>query len=157
MDEWLINTAETHARWVAVLSNGEEYHQDDGRPNAVGNAWNRLVDHCRNNHLHLVDIYLKFRSHVERKAEYRNADGYWFRFGITASVKANKKGKNSYNSILIGIMRDGKMHVDNWRVPELLLVESDTREIPKNDETIIWKEQRYPRRGNSEDNSETLR
>lgn len=137
MDKWLAETAEQTPRWVVVLSNGEEYHQDDGRPGTDEPAWKRLAKYCRENGVHVTDIYLRFRSHIERKTEYRNAEAYWFRFGITASVKPNKKGKQSFNTILIGVVRDGKMYVDNWRIPELILVESDIRDVPSDDETLI--------------------
>lgn len=146
MDEWLNSTAESSARWIAILSDGTEHHQDDGRPGTEENAWVRLQKKCRENNLHIVDIYLRFRSHIERKPEYRNADGYWFRFGAKAGFGVGVGKRKVTNSYLIGVIRNNVMTVDNWRIPELIILETDTRTIDRHDETAIWTNSRISRR-----------
>lgn len=139
MDDWLLSTRESTPRWVAVLSDGSEHYQDDGRPDTDEVAWIRLRDKCRESGLFITDMYLVFRSHTERREHYKGADGYWFRFGVKAGfgVGRNKKTKQ-INSCLIGVIRGQEMSVDNWRIPELIIIESDVRSVDINDETIIW-------------------
>src|SRR5688500_18570136 len=112
-------------RWIAHLSNGEKVYKDDGRPGEnPPQAWLRLADYCRQTGLYLVNLTLQFRSHHEAPLP-ANAEGYFFR------NKAEGIMNSSYTaeSYLIGYQQGELLHVQQWKIPELIKITDEIRSI----------------------------
>lgn len=112
IDDWLEDEYLHRARWEAWLSDGTHVFMDDYRPGVEPHsAWERLGVHCKENGLYIVDMIIRFRSHVESMGQ--NKDGYFFCKGVTASL-----GK-SLETFLTGTLDDGILVVQKWLVPSL--------------------------------------
>jgi hypothetical protein len=119
-------------RWIAHLSNGERIYKDDGRPGVEPpQAWLRLAEYCRQNHLFVVNLTLQFRSHHEAPLP-ANADGYYFTH--RAEVV---QGFPTVESYVIGYLNEGRLLVQQWRVPELVLVGQEYRDADRAGPSLI--------------------
>jgi hypothetical protein len=114
------------ARWLAHLSNGEIVIQDDGRPNVdPPQAWLRLSDYCRQNNLNIVKLTLQFRSHIEDPLP-ENAEGYFF-----VNKIATVQGGPQINFFMVGHLEGEQVHIQQWKLPELILCGYETRSVDK--------------------------
>lgn len=126
-DEFIIEKP----RWAAELSNGLVAYQDDGRGNPPS-AWLRLKDYLQENKINISNFFLQFRSHVEHPFK-QTFPAYFFSKKI-----AGFSIGGSQESILIGGMVKPKIFlVQEWLVPELLLVNTEYRGIALDDERVI--------------------
>lgn len=127
-------TEEYHLRetyWTVKLSNGEYVMQDDNRPGVEPHsAWLRLAEYVRQNRLSIKEMWVQFRSHVESTLP-ADADGYFFRKCAMGFLFDN----STYGFYLIGYLHNGKVRVQKWKVPELLLVEEEERD-PADDSQV---------------------
>lgn len=122
--------------WIASLSDGTVAHQDDDRPGYYHNSWVRLRNHCYENNLTITNVTLKFRSHVEKVGS--SEEGYFFIRAILGSLVKNVK-KPPVFFYKVGLIKDGEIKIQKWRVPELLLVDRETREVNEESQlVIIW-------------------
>lgn len=112
----------TESRWVARLTNGESVISDDGRPGTKKSAWLRLADYVKEKGVRIETLQIEFRSHVERPVP-ANADGYFFRTAVGAFLN----DKVTFGFFLVGYLKDGKVYVSRWQVPELLPIDKDER------------------------------
>lgn len=120
--------------WIVKLSNGLTVYQDDDREGLEPSAWIRLGNYCRENKVSIVEMSIKFRSHEELVGS--NAEGYFFRRAILGGIGLNRKEKPiNRHYFLVGILKDGQVHVKKWQVPEIHLIEEDVRD--PNDENLV--------------------
>lgn len=127
-------------RWIAHLSNGEKVYKDDGRPGVEPpQAWLRLANYCRQNQLSVIQLTLQFRSHHENPLP-SNADGYYFMNRVEVV-----QGYPSVESYVIGCLTNGKLYVECWRVPELIITDAQYRDVDKAGPSLI---RRYDAREN---------
>lgn len=113
--------------WKATLSNGLVVYEDDRPEFETPQSWLRLSRYCQDNHLRITDLSLIFRSHhvpVES-----NCLGYYFSKGNYAMVGLNFDGRDSYDLYNVGIYRDGKLYLTKYKVPELEIHGTETREL----------------------------
>lgn len=113
------------ALWQARLSDGTVATMDDGRPGASPHsAWVRLGEHCRASGLAVESLWLKFRSNAARRIVPDGADGYFF----CKSALGMLNSKDTFSFFLVGYLRDSKLVVQRWQVPELILVDVEERD-----------------------------
>jgi hypothetical protein len=122
-------------RWVVRLNNDEIVYEDDGRAGEdPPSAWLRLGDYCRENKLHITQMWLQFRS-ARIEVQPANAKGYFF----AKCVFAVWGDDQSYQAYVAGTLEeDGKIHTTRWRVPELLEMDRQIRDVdPENPSLIL--------------------
>jgi hypothetical protein len=130
----------TNAVWCAVLSNGENVIEDDGRPGVYpASAWGRMKDYCELNGLHVTEMKIRFRK-SERHLDIEG-DGVFFCKSVLAGISA----KNSF-SYLTGTLCEGILKVVKWSVPDLSPSEFldgsmvSYRDPEKSQECLIYKD-----------------
>ena len=112
-------------RWIVTLDDDTIVYQDDAgegelRPGSDLSAWERLQNYCSKNNNYVVSMKLQFRSHIEYMPS--NAEGYFFRRSILGGLgKPNSDRPPDVFFYLVGILKDGMVNIQKWRVPELLL------------------------------------
>ncbi len=113
-------------RWIVTLDDGIIVYQDDVgqgnlRPGSELTSWERLQNYCRNNNNYIVAMKLKFRSHTENMPS--NAEGYFFRRTILGGIGIQRTFRVIPDTFffLVGILKDGKVTIQKWRIPELIL------------------------------------
>lgn len=114
------------ARWIVTLNDGTKAYQDDAgqgelRQGTNLSSWERLQNYCKKNSNYIVAMQLQFRSHIENIPS--NAEGYFFRRSILGGIGGEKTKKRSPDVFfyLAGVLKDGKVYVQKWRIPELIL------------------------------------
>lgn len=131
LDDYISDKDETF--WTALLSDGRSVYQDEGRPGQTEpSAWIRLQNYCKENNLYVKSMYITFRSHTERMTE--SNEGWFFRKGV---LSWGGSGKTS-NFFITGPIVNNKIYVTKWRVPEIIIEESEIRDIDNNEDGIIW-------------------
>lgn len=122
-----------HMRWVVELSNGLTVYQDDGRPGCYPeSAWIRLKKYLSETEESIENMYLQFRSHIESPLP-KHADGYFFSHCV-AGVSFSHETIRFY---LVGALQNNKLIVQKWVVPEILLCETEERDIDKAGDCLI--------------------
>ena len=110
--------------WVVTLSNGLTVYNDDGRTDVEpASAWLRLQEYCRKNDLTIQTFRLRFRSHWEHAPA--NKDGYIFCYSALGSLFSD----HTIGFYIIGYLENGKLIVQKWRVPELILDSTEERNL----------------------------
>ena len=134
IDSYINVYADNNPLWIATLSNGETIYQDDGRPNIKPHsAWVRLKRYCEINDLHITNIKLRNRSHVEDVGS--DYDGYFF----CKSAGALMFGDLTLHNFIVGTLTGEKLSVKKWRLPELIAEEIEERDPYELPECIIAK------------------
>lgn len=120
--------------WICTLSNGLTVYQDDERPGHEENAWFRLKSYCKQNSCRITSMRLKFRSHTEHiYEEILDAEGYFFCKGVMFGP-GMKRTEYRY---IAGVIKDGILTTQKFVVPELVLIETETRDIQTSELFII--------------------
>lgn len=113
------------AVWRAELSDGTVATMDDGRPGCEPrSAWLRLAAHCEDRGLSVVKLWLEFRSNAARDILPERADGYFFSKCVLGMFNA----ADTLSFYLVGSLHQGKLVVQRWKVPELLLLDVEERD-----------------------------
>lgn len=135
IDDFISNKDSTI--WIATLSDGRAVYQDDDRPeHEEKRSWVRLQEYCKKNNLFVKKMAIKFRSHTEHLPE--SEEGYFFRKGVLGSP-AEKKTIHRY---ICGPIINGEINVTVFRIPEIIIEETEIRKIEGNEDGIIWKKKR---------------
>ncbi len=124
------------AIWVAGLSDGTTVYQDDNRPGVEPkSAWVRLKSHIQNNDCTIQSLYLSFRGQKQSVDLPNNAEGYFFCKSIIGIYGEDK----SINCALIGYLdkQNGKIIIQKWSVPELILLSTEERDEKLAEEALI--------------------
>lgn len=125
-ERWL-----THVRWVVLLSNGEQVIQDDGRPGPLReSAWIRLGKYVQERGLKIQQMSISFRNEPPIRLP-DQAEGYFFR----TSVGGLLTSELTFEFYLVGYLRNEKVMVQRFKVPELILVQNEVRN-PSDEETV---------------------
>lgn len=112
------------AHWVARLSNGETVYQDDLRPDeSIPSAWIRLADYVREHGLSITALWLEFRDNIQKPLP-ENAEGYFF----CKSAGAVWPGDSTIGFYIIGCLVRDKVRCQRWKIPELLVCETEIRD-----------------------------
>jgi len=119
-------------RWVAILSDGKIVYQDDFRPGIKEpSAWLRLKKYCEDHSVNITEFWLQFRSN--RQLIGQGADGYYFvksAFGVWGNP-------DTYHGCVCGIYKDGKVSAIHWKIPEIIPLSSETREVEITSPSLI--------------------
>jgi hypothetical protein len=122
------------AVWRAHLTDGTEVWMDDGRPGSdPPSAWLRLRERVAKTGARITGLSLQFRSHKQENILPADADGYFFR----KSALGFLTGTETVESYLVGHLTGGRLFVQRWRVPELVLVEEVERDPAEAGESLI--------------------
>lgn len=111
--------------WIAELSNNQHAFQTHDTK-----TWLNLKEYCDNHDLTINWIELQFRSHIER---IEPADAYY----IAQTMSGTLFTDNIFNGINVGRLVNGHLSVDTWRVPELVVVDNNIRDIAKYQHILI--------------------
>ncbi len=132
IDEYINDRDKTH--WFVDLSDGTRVFGDDFRYGPDDRAWKRLRTYLYENSLYITKLWIRFRSHIELMGS--SDIGYMFRNGVIASVATGENRER----FVVGLIKDNKVHVQVWNVPEIQKCEDETeeREIESCSESIIW-------------------
>tara|TARA_R100000005_G_C4991349_1_gene198706 strand:- start:36 stop:518 length:483 start_codon:yes stop_codon:yes gene_type:complete len=134
-DSYVNIYADRNPIWIATLSNGEVIYQDDGRPEAEpSSAWVRLKIYCEENNLHITNIKVRNKSHIEDVGS--DYDGYFFCKGAGALMF----GDYTVHTFNIGVLEGEKLRVRTWRLPELIAERFEERDPYAAPECLIAKE-----------------
>lgn len=130
LDNFILDKDLTY--WKAELNDGTVVYQDDGRPEySVNSSWLRLKEYCESNKLFPRKMWIIFRSHTEYCGE--SDRGFFFSLGVLASP-VDQKVVHRY---VCGPIVGDKIKVKAWRVPEVLPMEEEERDIIGNEEKTI--------------------
>lgn len=117
--------------WICTLSNGLIVYQDDDRPDHEPSAWLRLKEYCKQNNCHVISMKFKFRSHIEHIGD--GSEGFFFCRGAMYGI-GMKKTEYRY---IGGLIKNGKLTTYKFIVPELVLIETENRDIILSEKFII--------------------
>jgi len=138
IDEYISNLDSTI--WIAKLSDGTFAYQDDGRPGYSISSWCRLKNYCVENNVKVIGLKVKFRSNEVELPEGKYA--YFWKGALTGSFIFNAKKprvKNKHH-YLIGYIEESdkdRLRVFKYKVPEILLIEEEIRNVKDEEESII--------------------
>lgn len=122
--------------WVAHLSSGETIYQDDDRPGeSEPSSWIRLRSHCQQENYSVVDLHIRFWDHVERVVP-PNSEGYFFVKKVQATAFSGLTN-NTRHSYLVGALKDDKIHLTEWLIPEIVRIGSEIRDVVEGDPKLI--------------------
>jgi hypothetical protein len=134
---------EGSVRWTAKLDNGLTIYQDDFRDYDYPDerrysSWTRLRAYCYEQNISVLDFVIQFRTHREIIATSKY--GYYFCKGIKAALFSEQ----NWHHFIVGraFSNDSGqisdiIQVQRWAVPELILVEEETRTITKENICLI--------------------
>jgi hypothetical protein len=133
-DKYLFSYAADNPIWFVKLSNGETIYQDDGRPDTEpASAWLRLKKYCADRNLHIKEMCVQYRSHIEHIPQ--NCDGYYFCKGASGFLFSEE----TMHSFVVGTLSGNSLSVRHWKVPELTVIQTETRTKLGNEECLIEK------------------
>lgn len=132
-DDFVQNYKLGNPRWVVHLNNGTTVFQDDGRPGLSENAWLRLKKYCEENKLYIVRMHVQNRSNVKRLPS--EMDGYVFRKGVRGVFGVD----GTTNLFFTGWLSQDVLTVQKWRVPEMILENTEIRCINSMKDVLIKK------------------
>lgn len=136
--QWSEDIPESY--WVASLTNHVPVYFD---PLKIDNltAWQRLKRYCETEKVDIDNIRIQFRSHIEIIRP--KAKGYFFLngsvgiFGMVFDLAPNDPPRN-LNEFRFGVLEDdGKIYVQNWLIPELIINGDSVREAKEYKDHII--------------------
>lgn len=131
---------ENHTIFIAKLCNGEEVYDDSGREGMEPSyAWYRLKQYVVENQLWIVDLTLKYKSHVITIPS--NKDGYYLGRGNVANVSDVRIDRSNY--FIPGYYEDGKILREWYKIPELESMETDEIGFDINHPALIMKPEYY--------------
>lgn len=121
--------------WFCKLDNGLTVYQDDDRPGLEEpSSWLRLRQYCSENNVNIVEMSARFRSNQVLVGA--GADGYFFRRAILGGIGLTRKEKPvSRHYFIMGVLKDGVLHVKKWQVPEFMVIEEEDRD-PNNEDLV---------------------
>lgn len=137
-DKWMQDTWVHSTRWVVELSNGETVWQDDGRPGlSEDSAWIRLKNYCEMNGYCIKSMRVEFRNNKPEQV-YTGGEAYFFSKLIRGAFSSAKKVE-VFNShyYLIGMLKEGKVHIDKWLTPSLVVQDKYIRDAEKCKDNLI--------------------
>jgi len=117
---------EEKARWVATLSNGLKVYQDDDRPGEeINSAWIRLKTYLEiSKEISIIGLHLQFRSNIIYPLP-QNSKGYFFSNKIVQFI-----GGSPLRFMVVGYVDEKeKIHTQTFNIPELLKLETSTRNL----------------------------
>jgi hypothetical protein len=109
---------EGNARWIATLSDGRTAY-DNNREDV--STWSELHDFCYANGIWITKLYAHFRSNYIHLPS--GKEGYFFTRSVLGSLM---EGSNTYY-FLLGYIEDNVVKIQKYRIPEMILVETEER------------------------------
>lgn len=136
-DNWLVEfkskKSDCHRKtWIVCsLSNGKDiYLLSDYKISLI-------KEYCYLNNVYITSIGLRYRSH-EIKLDEQSDEGYY----IVKSLRGSMSG-DTKNCIVLGILKDGKVHKKAYLTPELIVLYEDVDDIEKCfEEAIIYNDKK---------------
>lgn len=120
--------------WYVILQDNEEIYQDDDRENEVpASAWLRLMEYKRDRKI--IEFGLKFRSNKIKLNFPANPDGFFF----SKKMISGGFGTLQVYAYMVGYVLKETIYIETYQVPELTLIEQESRHISKGLDKIIWE------------------
>jgi hypothetical protein len=120
--EWL--NANDCPGWQVELNTGQMVYEDDGRPDYVPSAWERLAYHCSQTEDFIVNMWIRFRDHVECVGS--DKEGFF----LYKEVRAAPNWDKEVFLYIAGFYEDGVIKCKKWKLPEIIVDEEEEREAP---------------------------
>jgi hypothetical protein len=117
-----------HPRWEVSLSDGTKAYHDESIP---ATPWQELKKYCDDNNLKVTDFTIAFRDISVSLPS--NKPGYFFR----KLDRQDMLSERTTNFFLAGYIDGDELIVKKYRVPEMELDETESRNIEDNKESII--------------------
>lgn len=138
-DEFIANRLEGHSRWVITLNSGHTIWQDDDREGTEPkSAWIRLGNYCRESGDFITNFIIQFRSHKEHLPP--NQDGYYFVKSILGSFHTHENFHFMVAGWTLNENPNGCIiRTREYKIPELIEISSEDREVEKDDICLIRK------------------
>lgn len=136
MDDFVesLQTDRKSAIWFAEMSDGSTIYMDDGRPGAEPHsAWIRLGILVRRNGLSIKRLGLRFRSNILSDILPSDAEGYYFRRAALGQLTDTE----TLEFMLVGSLTGELVSIQKWKVPELVLMETESRPANDQDPSLI--------------------
>lgn len=136
MDEYLqmLQLEQRQALWEAELDDGTLVYQDDGRPGIYpASAWVRLGDYLRRTGKTIIRLGLRFRTNRLTNILPQKASAYFFSKNDIGFLHSG----DTLHFYLLGALQNGKLRVQRWSVPELLLISEEERDPASCGENLI--------------------
>ena len=128
------------AVWFAELSNGEKVFQDDDRPGTnPPSAWIRLVNYCRDNDLHVTNLYFSNGDGLIHPFESEDGlEGVYFSKGISGDMFSAE----TTHSYIFGNINGNELRIKKYSVPDCeFITDSEIRQLTEdNVKYIIFKD-----------------
>lgn len=125
--------------WFVILNDGERVYQDDDRPGEFpASAWLRLKEYLKDNNKQIKEIYLKFRSNEVPLSFPADAEGFFF----SKRLICFGYGTLQVNAYMLGYTIGESVEIFTYQVPEMILIEQESRHVEQCKNNIIWKEPR---------------
>lgn len=128
-NDYLENNREYLTLWIATLNNGETAYQDDRE----GSGWLKLKSYCQANGLYIVNFRITFRNCHHHLSS--GESGYYFINSAGILYGTNK----TFLYYVVGVVREGKIHIERIKIPELMVEETEIRPIIGNEECLIMR------------------
>lgn len=137
-DDVIYNSVEGNTRWIAYLSDGRKVYQDDFREYEFNDerrysTWVRLKHFCEKEKIDIVGMLLQFRTNKIALEE--NADGYYFCKSVLGAFGMER----NIHFFVTGHVKNNKIHIKRWQIPELVIDSEEVREIKENDLCLILR------------------
>jgi len=113
-------TYESVPRWEVVCNNGQKYVHHYLEPN----SWQLFRNFCQENNLKIINMLVAFRGNIIHILSEK--DGYFFRRMERAQLAP---GAITYEFFVVGYVENEKLYINKYKVPEMLLDESEVREL----------------------------
>lgn len=111
--------------WVVELADGRKVYQDDYRSKNSLSSWERLKKYINSTNNKIAKMYLRFRSHYISIEE--NTGGYFF----CKAARGYYGSNTTYEFFLVGTVEGDKVYIKKYQVPELIVVETEVRDLSK--------------------------
>lgn len=114
--------------WIANLSDGSKFYQDDGRPGvSVPAAWTRLKAQCCNDNVDIVGIDLQMRRRLIRDIVPGGAAAYFFVNSHVRDVQSSFEARAKLFGWLD--IDSEQFRINAYRVPDLELLSEPPRSV----------------------------
>jgi hypothetical protein len=118
--------------WQVQLNSGEMVFEDDDRPGHVPSSWERLCLHCAETGEYPVNMWIRFRDHVEPVGS--DKDGYYL---FKSLLHSPGWAKPNYYYIA-GFLEDGVIKCTKWKLPEIIADETFDRAVESGGVTNVF-------------------
>jgi hypothetical protein len=117
--------------WQVQLSTGEMVYEDDERPGYLPSAWERLAYHCNKTGSYIVNMWIRFRDHVECVGSEKEG------FYLFKEIRHHPAWKKPTFLYIGGYLEDDLIKCKKWKLPEIIVDETENRKLPGGNTVVL--------------------